>query len=487
MHLFSISAVCAGMILLLGLSSCSDQLDGYKDKSFTIEQAKSYFENNTQGLSLVEYLQPSTKSLVPSRYENITPDWENARVRIKNGVATIVAELTNSGELQASLQYSAGKRKIATEEGVSFSSSLVIQKHLHTGQLSRYVVTTVGRNNTGPAVFLGENSAFSGIMMFSTETGRCFKAYEVKNSHYHKLYKHTHSPSDSLHGNHIQIVLGFSVSSHIHTRGGGGTGYSSGENNDCYCYACHALTNFDDGYCAHCGAPPEELGNGEFYYFCPKCGRIEDMCICPSEDDNPEEPENPTVYCPHCGDAGCSGECLNASGGTGGGSGNNPNGSQIGTFHVHRQGEYLLPNVRDNIETQLDNSCAIESLVYISEVLGSPINLADVLLYAWYISGKCPVLDGFMSSVNDASDLFGHYFYIEKNCSIVNALDSRFPLYGIIYMGKDINDKDYYHCVSIVGYNTDDNTLIVMDTLTGRLTDIEEGNISEYAAVTGIK
>lgn len=103
-----IPMICLVMTLSLVLYSCSDRLDGIqKEESFTIEQAKRYFEDNSHGLSLVEYLQPSTKSIVPSRYENITPDWESAKIKISNGVVTIAANLVDSKMYRATLQLTA--------------------------------------------------------------------------------------------------------------------------------------------------------------------------------------------------------------------------------------------------------------------------------------------------------------------------------------------------------------------------------------------
>ncbi len=479
-----IPMICLVMTLSLVLYSCSDRLDGIqKEESFTIEQAKRYFEDNSHGLSLVEYLQPSTKSIVPSRYENITPDWESAKIKISNGVVTIAANLVDSKMYRATLQLTAGKKKIATEGGVSFSSFLVVQKNTYTGAMSRFVVTTVGHNNAGPAVFFGEKPDFRGVMMFSTETGRCFKAYEVHNSHYHRLHMRADTSSNMSGENRMAIKFGFSVSSHVHTRGGGGdNGYSSGEDNNIYCYACSTLTNFNNGYCANCGAPPEEIGGGEFYYFCPQCGRIEEECICtPETPTDPEEPDNPTVTCPICGQQGCNGDCQGNQGGSGGGTGSNPGIVQpIGTIHVHRPGEYLLPNVRDNITTQLANSCTIYSLNYISEILGKIITAETLFLHCYQNYSVVITDDGL--NYAQTIDLINHYFYATNEYTIIAALNSGYPVFGMIV----VDNPDDIHCVAIVGYNPD-YSLIVMDPETGRLTDIDTSPEIAHITITGVK
>lgn len=487
-HILISPAVYVGFICLLSLSSCSsDMLYGDEESSFTIEQAKSYFEDNTQGLSLVEYLQPSTKSLVPSRFENITPDWENAKIRIKNGVVTIAASLIDSKTYRATLELTAGKKKIATEDGVSFSSFLIVQKNTITEKICRYVVTLVGHNNTGSSVFFGENTDFRGIMMYSTEEGRCFRAYEVNKSHFHRLFVNADTSSVEAGENKMAVKFGFSVSSHIDTRGGGGNGgYSSGEDNYHYCYMCGNLTDFTAGSCAKCGSPFFDGGGNAFYYYCPKCGRTEEDCICHLP---PPEMPSPTP-CRNCNDPYCDGSCVPGGPPYDDGDpdvpGDNPKdptpsspGSSLGPFHVHKQGEYLIPDVYDNYPTQLSGCCTICTLNYTSVILGKIIGVEDLLLHCYQNYSVITTDDALTYS--QTMELYNHYLCMTDEYSIIGALDLRYPVLGIISYGET-----NLHCVAIVGYNPD-YTLIAMDPASGRLTDIESDRITNHAAVTGIK
>lgn len=484
-----ISIMCLAMAFSLSLYSCTDRLGGiHEEESFTIEQAKDYFEDNSQGLSLVEYLQPATKSMVPSRYENIAPDWENAKVIIGNGVVTIAANLIDPKMYRATLQLTAGKKKVATEDGVSFSSFLVIQKNTITEKIYRYVVTLVGHNNTGSSVFLEENTDFRGIMLFSTETGRCFRAYEVNKSHYHKLYMHTDTSSNATGENRMAIKYGFSLTSHIYTRGGGGGGYATGEENDTYCFVCGQFSNFDSGRCSYCEAPSkDDEAYAFFYVLCPICGRIEERCIChdPNEQNFPPEP------CPNCNDRTCDGSCLpggppydDGDPDEPGNNPGNPNTSSdgsldLGTYHVHQQGEYLIPNVYDNYPTQLDNCCIAYALNYISEIIGKIVRVEDILLYC-YETYSAITTDNELT-YSQTMDLFNRYFYTTDEDSIIAALNSRYPVLGIIRNGE--TDLRY---VAIVGYNPD-YKLIAMDPANGRLTDIDSDRITDYVIATEVK
>ncbi|MCQ2139991.1 MAG: hypothetical protein MJZ09_06425 [Bacteroidales bacterium] len=462
------------VMCVLSFQSCSYLIEEH-EQPLTVNQAKHYYEETAYDLSLVEYLSPGTKSMVPSRYDNLILDWENAETDFRNGIATVVVEIKGCDELCATMQISVGDSKIAIEKGVSFKSFLEIQKNTASGTMSHFIVSTVGKSNCGPSVILDEKSGFNGIMMLSEENGRCFRVYMVSAGKYQRLHKRHDGYSVA---SEDVIKIGFSVSSHVRTKGGGGDGYSTGEDMDDYCYNCHSLTSFATGVCAHCGAEPEEIGGGEFYYFCPRCGRVEEYCIC-----DPDDPNQPNVYCAFCGTEGCNGECQNGQGGdSGDGAGNSHSNivhSGIGVFHTRRAGEMLLPNVRDNISTQIVNCCTIYSVNYISEILNNSISVEDMLLYCCAAFGVYPFIDALTWAQSES--LFNHYLDIATNGTIIAALNNRNPVLGIIPI-----DGSDYHCVSIVGYNPD-YSLIVMDTETGRLTDISSEAIVHYYIVTGVK
>lgn len=145
----------------------------------------------------------------------------------------------------------------------------------------------------------------------------------------------------------------------------------------------------------------------------------------------------------------------------------------------------MLPKVKDKVYPQYTNCCTLDAMRYASDILGKPISEAGVLLHFYSINNCFPwEATDEMLNRDAAMNLFNYYLYLSDGYSIMKALELGFPSLGFVNVGPD--DGIDYHCVVIVGYNPD-NSLIVMDPITGRLTDVEFDSIKEHHTVTDVK
>ena len=254
---------------ILALNSCSYESfdNGKHDSNLTINEARAYFENNATDLRYNELIY----SYIPTKADNnIVPKWNEAQHGTTLNSEVIMIPILEANRLGAVLTTTLFEMKEGTVDNVKVESHLVIQRYNATGKMRRFITTVVGISNDANAnsyIFTGNRTKFRGFMLISDECGKCEDIFYYMGGKRFKMHIGNYTKEEKKVYKHLQISVGFSfLETSIATRDGGG--HLSGEEGDVYCYSCHALTNFNSGVCAVCGAEPEEIGGGEAYFFC---------------------------------------------------------------------------------------------------------------------------------------------------------------------------------------------------------------------------
>lgn len=456
------------VLFLIGFIVVSCSIDHPKDQistanSFSLTEAQSYFEENARDLKVVEYLY--SKNLTKAKNQNIVPNWEKAVYANTATFDTYMIPILDPSQIQGMLTQTDGSKKKALSAGVRTESHLVIQKNHRTGHLRRFITTIIGvaqNSNGNPYLYTGDRKHFEGFMLISDETGNCFEAFYYKNGYRLKMHinKNKTTPQERKNSILLQYSLGFSfLNKTISTKGGGG--YLGGEQNDEYCYNCHALSNFSVGSCANCGASPSEIGGGDLYYFCQKCGRLEENCNC---NPPPETPPDREYACPFCRSFACEGECRQ----TGGGGGSTTGGGGIPqNKYTPKTGDKLaLPNIPNNIGQQLQSTCVPAGMEYVALLFGQNINTGTFLTEYWKTYGVAPdkvIRDG-ISFDENFIPFINTFFNTVPFTNYTNAIDSGHVIMAAISAGGPLDG----HNIIIVGYRPD-NSLIYMDPWYGTL------------------
>ena len=326
--------VCLSLSLIIFLFALSCQKDeGTKQNdpnSLTLQQAKEYFESNTETLQFLKFLpcSPSTKSqdsLNASSIliSNMVIDWDNTFIGETSDQYYAEIPIKMISPLSAIIYDGIGHyNKNIHKVGVNVS--MLIMQNKATGLLEHREVIGVGSfsvsNSNSIYPYSSDKSGFNGYLIFCNESGEYLNSIVFSQgiSRSSQLYNGNFAKVDSL-GRDIHFRgISFMINKGVLTKGGGGS--SSGEDNICPICNAHNTISYINGmyYCSACMSyfmsavdficPDCSYPFTNCQCICLKCGFVKSQCKC-----LPEEGEEENL-CPYCYTPGCTGQCQSGNG-----------------------------------------------------------------------------------------------------------------------------------------------------------------------------
>ena len=187
----------------------------------------------------------------------------------------------------------------------------------------------------------------------------------------------------------------------------------------------------------------------------------------------------------------------------------NPNKTSIGgnnnysSPYQKQDGDVLIPNFPNNQTPQTTSgTCFTTSMEYLSIFYGGKYRNMDYALWYMKTYNDMNFLTGGVTSEARAEATLSNFFSTNKISSVTginSAIDNGNPVMANIYIGTEYQNNDLskpvkeYHNVVVVGYNSTNQTYIVMDPATGTYARMNESKFDPtdpngyLFQVTGIK
>ena len=452
-----------------------EPLPKVESKTFSIEQAKAFFENDYTGKITKSSSVKKNGKLHPGDF---TPLWDKAVYSEKGGTAAYDVSIMTDRRIAATRLTADGAQRVRVYQ------KLVVTQSTSSGKMTAYIMSLIPNDDQGhfPKSFSSRKSYrgnYSGIVVYTTvDNGALVRVQEYKDGKLHRGANLTSGKDSYLDQcrKAVEILRGIKLSSKRLILTKSGEDWDDSWDDDDY--DGWDINDFEDlGYGIYTD------GEGNYYIDIDGDGDLDMETLAPggvTDDMEKEEEEDPwPPTSPEEPEEDDNDDWMEDNDDDS----NNQPGFNAPVYNVTSQDKLARPGMPTEMtvnQTQVQSTCAFSALSFISSILGDNYNQGEFLLYYINLCG-IPLweFDGVDPSL--LPTLVEHYYDYNPVAidilTICSQIDNGNVLLGVYSYGDD-----NAHAIVIIGYNNTQE-LIYVDPVDGKTHSLDSNSTTYLISV----